>query len=155
MAIEKKYEEMSKKYDLPEFSEIDGEFEISDVDDSNFILRGIIRKMTDRADYFASILEEILHPDMGGIHSMHETRFFGDIEKKQMFDLYKALMHLNRSAMETSLLASEREEANFIKSFYSEWKTIKIQLLGYVRQLKSSWRIDTDIKEELGLGYLG
>lgn len=151
--IEKQYNELRKKHKLPGFKEIDLEFEISDLEETNFLLRSIIRRIAERLDFYTTMLEEILQPDTGKLYAIHESRHFDDEERKQMFEFYKRLMISNRQIVEVSLQNEEMKEASFINNFINEWKKIKAELLAYIERIKASWKAETDIKEDLG--YLG
>jgi len=151
--IEKQYIELRKKHKIPEFKEVDFEFEISDLEETNFLLRAIIRRIAEKLDFYSVMLEEILQPDASNLYAMHETRYFDENEKNQMYDLYRRLMDFNRRSIEVSLTHNENEEAEFISSFLSEWKNLKMQLLKLVKKMVNSWKIEVDIKEDLG--YLG
>ena len=84
---EKQYNELKKKYKLPDFKEIDFEFEVSDLEETNFLLRAIIRRIAEKLDFYSTMLEEILQPDTSNLYAMHEIRHFDDDEKKQMYEL--------------------------------------------------------------------
>ena len=151
--IEKQYNELRKKHKLPDFKQIDLEFEISDLEETNFLLRGIIRRIAERMDFYTTMLEEILQPDTAKLYAMHEGRVFEEDDKKKMFEFYKKLMILNRHSVEISLMSSYKEEARFINDFMNEWEKIKSELLFYVRKIRDSWNAETDTKEDVG--YLG
>ncbi len=151
--IEKQYSELRKRVNLPEFRELDSEFEISDLEDTNFLLRAVIRRIAEKLDFYSTMLEEILQPDTSNLYAMHETRFFDEEEKKRMYDLYSRLMDFNRMSIEVSLKHSEKDESEFVSRFFSEWKSLKQELLGYVKAMRESWKKQTDIKEDLQ--YLG
>jgi len=154
--IEKQYNELRKNHALPEFIEIDSEFEISDLEDTSFLLRGIIRRIAEKLDFYSTMLEEILQPDTSNLYAMHETRFFDENEKKQMYELYTKLMNFNRRSIEVSLSSSSKDEIDeieFINILFGEWKAIKQELLKYVKKMRASWKAEADIKEEIG--YLG
>ncbi|HLC50664.1 MAG TPA: hypothetical protein VJI97_04540 [Candidatus Nanoarchaeia archaeon] len=151
---EKKYSDLKKKYKLPEFSEMDRELEISSIEETNFLLRAIARKASEKLDFYASLIEEALQPDTSNLYSMHEARFFTQNDKNKMNELYSRMMKLARESIETSLDNTEENEAKFISLFFSEWKQIKQELLAYVRKMKSSWNEDTDQEEETA-GYMG
>ena len=150
---EKQYNELRKKYKLPEFKEINYEFELSDLDETDFLIKSIIRRIAEKLDFFTSILEGLLQPDAADISAIHESRFFDDYEKKKIYELYRKLMILNRRSAELSLVNSEKDEAEFISGFFSEWKPIKEELKKYLNKIKESWKTETDIKEDIG--YLG
>ena len=151
--IEKQYNELKKKYKLPEFKDIDFELEISDLEETNFLIRAIIRRIAEKLDFYATLLEEVMQPDASNLYAMHETRFFDEHEKKRMYEVYTRLMNLNRQTVEFSLEQNEKNGADFINNFLNEWKELKAELLKFVKKMKESWRAEADIKEDLG--YLG
>ena len=152
--IETKYNELRKKLKLPEFKSLDSEFEISDLEETNFLLRAIIRRIAEKLDFYTTMLEEILQPDTSNLYAMHETKFFDEDEKKQMYELYTKLMNFNRQSIEVSLEHNENKEADFINSLFDEWKSLKQELLRFVKKMRASWKTEeADIKEDLG--YLG
>lgn len=151
--IEKQYNELKRKYKLPDFKEIDFELEISDLEETNFLIRGIIRRIAEKLDFYTTLLEEVLQPDTSNLYAMHETRFFDEHEKKRMYGMYTKLMNLNRSTVEISLERSQKNEADFINTFLKEWEELKVELLQFVKKMKASWKDESDVKEDLG--YLG
>lgn len=147
------YKHFGKKYKLPDFSKLDHEFEISLIEADRFLLRAIIQKMVEKAEFHSMLIENILSPDSANFCSMHECKFFSEEEKEKLFSLYKTLMKYNRRALEVSFTRNEKEEAAFIKDFFNEWDTLKKELLPVVGVMKKSWEKDTSMKEELE--YLG
>ncbi len=152
--IEKQYSELKKRYNLPEFKEINFELEISDLEETSFLLRAIIRRIAEKLDFYSTMIEEVLQPDASNLYAMHEIRYFDENEKKQMYELYIQLMNFNRQSIELSLERNEKHEADFINNFLHDWKSIKNELLKFVKKMRDSWRTEeADIKEDLG--YLG
>ena len=151
--IEAQYNELRKKYRLPEFRDINLEFEISDLEEASFLLRAIIRRIAEKLDFHTTMVEDILQPDTSKPYSMHESRFFDEQEKKSMNEVYKQLMILSRQSIEALLAGNEKEEASFINGFTNEWKKIKLKLLSYITRMKDAWKTESEAKEDLG--YLG
>ena len=73
---EKQYNELKKKVNLPDFKDIDFEFEISDLEETRYLLRAIIRRIAEKLNLYCTLIEEILQPDASNLYAMHETRFF-------------------------------------------------------------------------------
>ena len=151
--IEKQYRELKKRLKLPDFKELDEEFELSDLEETNFLLRNIIRRIAEKLDFYTTMIEEVIQPDTSNLYAMHETTFFDENEKNQMYDVYKKLMNYNRQLIGVSLENHENEEADFINNFFNEWKTLKNDLLKYIKKMKDSWKSEVDTKEDLR--YLG
>lgn len=150
---EKQYNELRKKLKLPDFREIDFEFEISDIEETNFLLRAIVRKIAERLDFYSTMLEEVLQPEPSNLYAMHETGFFDEDEKKQMNALYSRLMVLNRNSIEVSLTNNENEQSLFVITALNEWKTLKNELLKYVKKMKDTWTSEIEADEDVG--YMG
>ena len=150
---EKQYNELRKKLKLPDFKDIDFEFEISDLEETNFLLRAIVRKIAEKLDFCSTMLEELLQPEPSNLYAMHETGFFDEDEKKQMNALYSRLMVLNRHSIEVILSNNENEQTSFINNVFNEWKTLKNELLKYVRKMKDTWT--SEIESDEKVGYLG
>ena len=151
--IEKQYNELKKKYKLPEFKQIDSEFELSDMEPTNFLSRAIMRRIAEKLDFYTTMLEEVLQPDASNFYAMRENRFFDEDEKKQMYDFYSRLMIFSRRSVELSLENNTGEEAEFVNNFYKEWQEMKKELVRYIKKMKDSWQSETDVKEDVG--YLG
>ena len=151
--IEKQYNELRKKHRLPDFREIDFELELQDIETTAYLLRGIIKRIGEKLDFYSRVIEEILQPDTSNIYALHESRFFDEKEKKDMYDIYVKLMNLGRSSLEISLSNDTKSEAEFITRFLDEWKDLKRELIKYTRKMKDSWKPWADIKEDLG--YMG
>jgi len=150
---EEQYNELRKKHKLPEFKEIDNEFEISDIEETSFLLRAIVRRIAEKLDFYTTMLEELLQPDTSNLYAMHETRFFDQSEKNKMYDLYRRLMDYNRQSIEFSLEHNDKDKVEFINNILNEWGSLRKELLKFVKKMRASWSIDTDIKEDIG--YLG
>ena len=151
---EKQYNELGKRFKLPQFREIDFELEISDFEETNFLLRAVMRRICEKLDFYCAMLEELLQPDTSKLYAMHETRVFDENEKKQMYELYAKLMSFNRQSIQVSLERNEKEDVDFINNAFNDWKDIRQEILKFVRKMKDSWNMEeADIKEDLR--YLG
>ena len=151
--IKKHYEELKKKHSLPDYKSMDNDFEISKIDDTNFLLREISRKIIEKVEVFSGVLGFIVQPDTSSLADMHECGFFSETEKKKIFDLFKVLMTIDRTALELSIKNDEKELAKFIKDVHSKWGNIKKDVVDIVTKLKETWGREVDYKEDLG--YLG
>lgn len=150
--IEKTYEFLRKKHNLPTFKEIDEEFEISTIESDKFLLREIRRKISERLEELCTLLEEILQPDTN-VSFMYESGVFDEEEKKQVFNLYKKLMYLKRMCNEASITNNEQLDAEFINKIFSSWAEIKKETSSLMKKLRDSWL--EDIETKLDLPYFG
>ena len=74
--IEKEYSNLSKKYKLPKFKDIDAEFEISSLDNEKFLIKNTLRKILEKLEFYIEVIGSLVHPDGSSISSMYEIRFF-------------------------------------------------------------------------------
>ena len=151
--IEKQYNELAKKYKLPKFNEINAEFEIIDFDNANFLLKNTIRNIADKLEFYSNLINNFLQPDTASLSSMHETRFFTQDERNDVYLLFKKIMKCYRTAILFILGNDEKKQADFLNNFFNEWMGIKKQLLFYIEKMKESWDKETSIQEDLG--YFG
>ena len=148
MTVEGIYLELKKKHkDLPSFEDINNEFEIAAVEEP-FVLQNIRRKMIEKVEYYAKMVNELLQPDSELI-SMYECKIFKEEEKEGVYDVLKRLMFFSRLSAEVGLKADEKEEVKFISEFFKGWNELKPSLLDVVSKIKSSWEMGTELKEDL------
>ena len=151
--IKEEYDKLLNVHDMPNFEDLDNEFEISTIDKKKFLLRNIRRKMLDKFDAIKLLLEDILQPDTNSFASMYETRTFNDGEKKKIYKIYKTLMIIERTANSLSLKSDGNQDAEFIQDTFDKWNKIRLELGEYVSKLKESWQ--KEASEEETVGYFG
>ena len=153
MEIEAKYNELRKKYKLPDYKVMDNELEISTIEQESFLLRSIMRRILEKVDFFMTILQDTIQPDASNMVSMNETNFFDDDEKKNMYTLYKKLASMNREGALVSLNPEEKSEAEFINTFFEHWEQYKKELQHFIKKMRDSWKADID--EDYDVRYVG
>lgn len=151
--IEQEYNKLCKKYKLPKFKEIDSEFEISSLENEKFLIRNILRKIAEKLEIYTEAIGNLVHPDASSLSSMYEIRFFSDDEKNGMYGLFKKLMKANREMVGLLLDTDEKNGAEFLNSFFTEWLNMKNDLRSYIGKMKESWEKESTIEEDLG--YFG
>lgn len=147
------YEPLRAKYGLPSFNELDSEFDISLIEEENFVLRNVCKKICERLDCTIDIVERILQPDPNSFVDIYECKFFRGAEKDELFRIFKQLMHSQRTIVELDLLRNDNLLADFIKRFYAEWLQLRKSLHPFIAKLKDSWKEEKQGKERLE--YLG
>jgi hypothetical protein len=152
MDIKKDFEIIKKQYKLPEWNILDFEFEISSIEEPNFLIRKIRSKIAERVEMFCKILEDILQPDTC-LSGLHECKFFNENQKKEIYSLYKKLMVIQRQTLHLSILNQDKDDAEFIIDIVNQWNEIKTSMSHWISQLKCNWEKETDVKEDVG--YFG
>ena len=151
--IEKEYSNLSKKYKLPKFKEIDAEFEISSLENEKFLIKNILRNISEKLEFYIEFISNLVHPDGSSISSMYEIRFFSEDEKNDMYNLFKRLMKIDRNIVEMVLKNDEKEQSDFLNKFFTDWQNMKKELLKYIEKMKDSWEKQSTIEEDIG--YFG
>jgi len=151
--IEKEYNEVRKKYGLPEYSQLNNEFEISCIDKEEFILRQIRRKIVEKMEFFSDILEGILQPDTASLAEMYECRIFDDDEKSKAMHIFKRLMLIQKESIEAAVENSQQLNADFINKSFKEWLSLKKDLKQIIKKIIESWGKESEMEEKLG--YFG
>ncbi|MFP4111363.1 MAG: hypothetical protein ACLFPQ_02470 [Candidatus Woesearchaeota archaeon] len=147
--IYEKYLKLQEKYNLPDYHSINKEFEISNLDSNKFMLRQIRKKIHSKLDDYCEIIEDLLQPS-ATISQMHEYRFFSETAKKRIYDLYRKLMHMSRTATELTIHNDKEKDIEFIREFFSSFDSIKKEMVSITSTMKKSWKeeLDKDIKFE-------
>ncbi len=147
--IKNKYEKLKKKFNLPDYNEVDNELEISSLETEEFLLREIRKKISERIETITTEFGTILQPSAESLVSMHECKFFGDKDKKKMIDIYKKLMMLSRQALEADVERDDKADASLINDFFKAWKSLKKDILVFMKKMKTCWEKETEIEEKL------
>ena len=150
--VRTRYEELSRKYKLPEYDEVEAELQISSFEDDKFLLNNIREEILDRLRDSTDFLSEILHPDTN-MTNMHESSIFDNSQKNEFFALFRRLMFLRREAFEVYISGSETSTAEFINTFFEAWKGMKPELIGVISSVKNSWKAESEQTESVG--YFG
>ena len=142
------YDAYKQKYpELPDYEELDWEFEISEIDKKKFLLRHIRRSMTNKIERLAEILQSILQPDPASFIDLYECRMYNEEDKKNIFEICRKLMHHSRNFMEVALQRDDKLEAEAITAAYKNWKENKEQVIELIKKMKESWTKDMETKE--------
>lgn len=151
--IKKKYSGFEKKYSLPSFKKLDLDFQISSIENEKFVLREIRKKISHKIEHFTEIIGSLFEGE-ASISNIYEMKVLTDSKKEEVFKIFKELMKYSRQANILSLSYEEKQEADFIKEFYSKWEDLKEKIRKYLTLLKDSWDKESDINEDLQ-SYLG
>jgi len=147
--IKEAYEKLAKKHNLPSYNEVNNELEISDIESEEFLLRHVRKKVSERIESMASVIGSILQPSADSLSDMHECRFFDDKDKGKIVDIYKKLMTFDRVAIEADIRQEESADAALIADFFRELPAIKKDILPFMEKMKTCWKKETEIEENL------
>ncbi|MBT5022337.1 hypothetical protein HOK51_02770 [Candidatus Woesearchaeota archaeon] len=145
------YNKIQKKFKLPDFDDLNKDFEISSVETEPFLLRNIRNKLFENIEHVTAILDDLVHPDK--FTSLTESAVLTEQDKEMIITLYKQLMYYSRLALEISVEDSDDLNANFINEFYLFWNESKKILLIITKKMKDCWTNNTVEKSDIA--YFG
>lgn len=150
--IKKAYGELSKKLNLPDFGQLDHDFEVSTLETERFLLAGIRRKIAEKIELHSKMIEELIQPD-ATLNNLHEVRDLDEDQKKEVYDLYRELMGHYRESFLVGVENEDEKNAAFIMGITKAWPGIKSQLKRILTVMRDSWKSSKVLAETLE--YLG
>ena len=150
--IEKEYTSLAKKHKLPDYKKVNNEFEISNLEEDEFVLRNVRRKIGEKLDFFVKQIEVILQPE-NTFTNLYECKAFSEEEKDKLLNILQKLMQHIRASLVVHALSDDKQDAKFISDVMKDWDKIKKDLTGFSVKLKKAWEKETGFKQEVE--YLG
>jgi len=150
--ILKKYNELKGRYSLPDIGKISSFFEIYKIDEDDFLLMEIRKKIVEKLIRVSEVLESFIHPDTN-ISDIYECKAFSNEDRDEIFRLYKKLKLAEKKAMELSFDSDEEKESDFIKETLLLWDEIKEKMIFFIDKLKEFWKSESP--EKTKEGYFG
>lgn len=152
--LKEKYKVISKRYNLPDFDDLNREFSIEKIaeEETDFIIREISRVMSEKVSTYLRLSEAMLNPSNSTLFTLSIMKTMENDEKRKLTDIYKKLAKIEIDIVILDTDFSEEKTANFINSFHKEWKEIKEDFLYIFEKIKSNW---DDKKENNSKTYFG
>ncbi len=151
--IKDKYNILKKKYSLPEYEQLNQDFDLEDINaETELILSKIRLKIYEKMDFYAKLFESMLQPE-SSLVDLYEAHYIEDDVKNSAYSLFKRIIHVLRSSNLVSVNNKEEDNAKFIKDAFQDWNSIKDDVKYHIKRLISLWEKETDIKEDLN--YFG
>ncbi len=143
MDLRKEYSVLQKKYNLPEYEDMDKEFEllyIVDIKEINYPLRFVRRRMSDKIVSVCNMLQSIIQPNPGSLVSLQESSAFTKEEKQEMFNLLKDLMQQERQSLVLDITFDEKADAAFVSEAFLKWTQKKSDILKIIQKIRDHWK---------------
>lgn len=152
--LKEEYNFFKEKYSLPEFEELNRDFSIEKISESEteFILKEVRRYMFDKFSVYMRLYESLLHPVNASVFIFSIIKTLNSDDKKTISDLYKKLMKIEIGVMEADIEYNEEIEAKFIKDSFEVWNQIKKDWKKVLDSVNSNW--DNKV-ENNNKGYFG
>lgn len=125
--FKEKYKVYEKKYGLPNFKELNEDFEIEKVadKDSDCFLRIVRKAMMEKIVNFLGFLEMLMNPvSAPRVYHYYIGNMQGN-DKKAIEEVYKNFGDLSLNALALEAEYSEKTEAEMIKSIGKRWNEMR------------------------------
>lgn len=151
MTVKEEYEKL--KLDLPDFSVLDFEFELSTLEDEQFLLREVVKRCEERISSVLNLLSNVLQPDAGSFTQLYECAYFSQQEKEKVAELFKRGMILQRGLLLAEVSLDDGECGHVLNHVAKDWPSIRKEAAGVLAKLRECWEQPSETKEILG--YFG
>jgi len=149
-----KYNILMKKYNLPEYEDLNLIFELDDIPiETTLVLQKIRGRINEKIEYLTGIIEIIIQPD-NNLSDLHEAHHLEDKYKENAFKLFKKLKHIMRYSDLVSIDNTEQQNASFIIESYNYWLKSRDEIKEYLTKLKFVWLNESSTKNDLDF-YFG
>ncbi len=141
--LKREYDKLKKRYRLPDFEDLDEDFEIRtlDVDKCGILIKAILRSILNRFNSFLGYIDPIINPNPNSMHSMLEIKYISDKDKEDIFKQYKDILYLLHIGL-LAELSGEQESAKFIKDIWKVWLDMKSKELKTLKIIANVWNIE-------------
>tara|TARA_Y100000310_G_C20516382_1_gene731403 strand:+ start:199 stop:681 length:483 start_codon:yes stop_codon:yes gene_type:complete len=119
-----KYKPLMEKYQLPDFSKLNEQFDIEEIDpESEFLLRKIRRSIADKVANYLRFVEIILNPSNAPMFFFKLLKKIDNSDKESLTELYESLGNYELKMLSLDIEYNEQDEADFIKEVYKSFIT--------------------------------
>ena len=148
--LKKEYKELQKKYGLPVFEELNNDFQIEKISESetDFLLKEIRKLIAERFFNYLRFVESLLNPINVPMFVFSIVKTFSEKEKEKLTEIYKKLAKNEVELIELDIESTEEKEANFIKESYKLWQGIQKDILDVVKVIKKNWDAKSDANKK-------
>ncbi|MCF7861855.1 hypothetical protein K9M79_06435 [Candidatus Woesearchaeota archaeon] len=146
------YDKLKTKYGLPELTELDFLFSLTDIEETNYPLRDICKKIQERYLEMRDSLSEVLSPDSHSA-SMYECNYLSDTDKSIAFSIFRKMMVIIRTIDLIIMDNNPQSHASTINYALKVWTENKSDLAKIYARLVESWK--TELSPEERENYMG
>ena len=139
--LKEKYSEIQKKFGLPDFDELNREFQIEkiSIEETDYLVREIRKFLADKFSNYMRFVEALLNPSNSPLFVFSIVKSLNVEDKESLQEVYKKFAKIEVDLVEIDLDFSEEKEVEFIKESYKIWKSIKKSLLEIVEVVRKNW----------------
>jgi hypothetical protein len=148
------YQEFQGKYSLPNFEQLNQDFQIEKIAESetDFLLREVRKYITDKFFNYLRFIESLINPTNSPMFVFAIAKTLGVKDKEKLVEIYKKITKIEIDFIDLDLNYSEDKEADSIKNYFKLWNETKKELSEIVEVMKKNLDNKT---EDNGKGYFG
>ncbi|MBL7147980.1 MAG: hypothetical protein ISS82_04095 [Nanoarchaeota archaeon] len=135
--VELEYKKL--KYKLPDFKDLDNEFEVSFIKEKPLLLKSIRRRITEKIILCCRVIESLIYPTQSNIITATEAKSFNEEQKKKMEHIYRKLMILERESLMLDIDPSDKDDVRYINKVFNYWNKLKKEMIKVVEIMRKSW----------------
>lgn len=154
--LKEDYESFKIKYSLPDFKELEEEFDIEKAAEkgreSKLILRDIRRSINDKISAYLHLFETFMNPSAGPIFIFSMIKNIVEDDKKIIKEVYQKLAKIQILVLKLDTVYNEKAEADFIIQTSKQWNEIKKQIMKLLEKLDQDFDISPSSSSR---GYFG
>ena len=138
--LKKEYKILQKKYNLPNFEDLDKEFEIRalEVNKCGILIKAILRVINNKVGIFLNYLEPVVSPPQQIMHYMIEYNNISSEDKKPMYEFYKELSYLYHKDCRIEL-EDNKVIAAQINEIWKKWPSILNKIKLALEKINEAW----------------
>lgn len=152
--FKKQYSAIAKKHSLPIFDEMNKDFYIEKIAESetDYPLREIRKFVAEKISNYIRFVETLLSPSNVQMFVFAVVKNLSAKDKELLSTIYKKLAKVEARVIELDIEYNEEKEVAFIKDTNKLWNSIKKDLLSITDSINKNWdnKIETN-----GKGYFG
>ncbi len=135
--LKEEYEELKKKYELPDFYELNNLFDIEETDiETDFLLRKIRRTIAEKLSAYSRFVDIILNPSNAPMFFFKLIKKLDKQDVEALGKIYEIFGNFEIEMISLDLDYSEEKEAEFIKKAYEIFEqNIRLKLLDVLKKL--------------------
>lgn len=138
--LKEEYGKLEKKHKLPGFKEMNEDFWIEDLaeTETDLLIRKVRVKVSDTLARTIRFIETLLNPVNGSIFIFSIIKALTSVDKEKLSDLYKQLSEKEIEFIRLDLGFSEEKEAEFIRNTYKFWQQAKKDIDGIMGKINKN-----------------
>ncbi len=137
--LKKQYEQFKKKYNLPDFTDLNKQFDVEEIDiETEFLLRRIRRIIAEKIAGYLRFIEVILNPNNTPLFLFKIIKKLDSEDREKLSKLYEKLGAFEIELVSLDLDYDEKKEADFINKCFKIFNNeIRSDLLNLVKKMNN------------------